>query len=62
MAQVALAWVCCPSTSSPAPSSATKPRHLTDAVAALDVHVTAEEIAALEVPYTTQDHLMMVTT
>lgn len=30
---------------------ATKPHHLVDAVAALSVRLTAEEIAALEQPY-----------
>jgi aryl-alcohol dehydrogenase-like predicted oxidoreductase len=30
----------------------TKPHHLADAVAALDVTLTADEIAALEDPYT----------
>jgi aryl-alcohol dehydrogenase-like predicted oxidoreductase len=30
---------------------ATKPHHLSDAVAALDVHLTDEEIRALEEPY-----------
>lgn len=56
MAQVALAWllskpvVACPIV------GATKPHHLADAVAALDVDLTDEEIAALEEPYTTQDN------
>ncbi|MBX9244345.1 aldo/keto reductase [Actinotalea ferrariae] len=56
MAQVALAWVlsrpvvACPIV------GATKPHHLADAVAALDLRLTAEEIAALEEPYTTQDN------
>ena len=31
---------------------ATKTRHLTDAVAALDVTLTEDEVAALENPYT----------
>ena len=30
----------------------TKPHHLADAAAALDVHLTAEEIVELEEPYT----------
>jgi aryl-alcohol dehydrogenase-like predicted oxidoreductase len=30
---------------------ATKPEHLQDAVAALDVKLTKEEVAALEAPY-----------
>jgi aryl-alcohol dehydrogenase-like predicted oxidoreductase len=35
---------------------ATKLRHLYDAVAALDVELTAQEIATLEAPYVTQDN------
>jgi aryl-alcohol dehydrogenase-like predicted oxidoreductase len=31
---------------------ATKPHHLKDAVAAIELKLTAEEIAALEEPYT----------
>jgi aryl-alcohol dehydrogenase-like predicted oxidoreductase len=30
---------------------ATEPHHLTEAVAALDIHLTDDEIAALEEPY-----------
>lgn len=52
MAQVALAWVMKhPSVSAPIVGP-TKEHHLADAVAALDVHLTADEIAALEAPYT----------
>ena len=56
MAQIALAWllskpvVACPIV------GATKPRHLDDAVAALDVELTAQEIATLEAPHVTQDN------
>jgi 1-deoxyxylulose-5-phosphate synthase len=56
MAQIALAWilskpvVACPIV------GATKPHHLTDAVAALNVDLTTEEVAVLEEPYTTQDN------
>lgn len=56
MAQIALAWlltkpvVACPIV------GATKPHHLDDAVAALDVTLTDDEIAALERPYTAQDN------
>lgn len=56
MAQVALAWVlskpvvCCPIV------GATRPKHLQDAVAALDVKLTEAETAALEEPYTAQDN------
>jgi aryl-alcohol dehydrogenase-like predicted oxidoreductase len=51
-AQVALAWV----SSHPAVTApivgATKPQHLTDAVASLEIKLTPEEIAQLESPYT----------
>ncbi len=56
MAQVALAWllskpvVACPIV------GATKPHHLADAVAALDVVLSDEEVATLEEPYTAQDN------
>jgi 1-deoxyxylulose-5-phosphate synthase len=52
MAQVALAWVlnnplvCAPII------GATKPHHLPEAVAALDLHLTEEETRSLEEPYT----------
>ena len=52
MAQVALAWVlnnpgvCAPIV------GATKPHHLPEAAAALDVHLTDDEIRTLEEPYT----------
>ena len=50
-AQVALAWVAHkPFVTSPI-IGASKPHHLTDAVAALALHLTPEEIAALEAPY-----------
>jgi aryl-alcohol dehydrogenase-like predicted oxidoreductase len=52
MAQVALAWVLKnPVVTSPI-VGATKPHHLADAVAAVDVHLTDDEIRALEEPYT----------
>jgi 1-deoxyxylulose-5-phosphate synthase len=35
---------------------ATKPKHLDDAVAALDVKLTEDDITALEEPYTAQDN------
>jgi aryl-alcohol dehydrogenase-like predicted oxidoreductase len=51
-AQVALAWV----SSHPAVTApivgATKPQHLADAVASLEIKLTSEEIAQLESPYT----------
>jgi 1-deoxyxylulose-5-phosphate synthase len=52
MAQVALAWVlasrfvCAPIV------GATKPRHLPEAITALDLHLTEDEIQSLEEPYT----------
>ena len=50
-AQVALAWLLSrPAVNAPI-VGATKPHHLTDAVAALSLRLTAEEIAALEAPY-----------
>ncbi len=50
-AQVALAWVLqVPGVTAPI-IGATKPEHLNDAVAALEVKLTHEEIAALEAPY-----------
>jgi len=52
MAQVALAWVMKnPSVVAPIVGP-TKEHHLADAVAALDVHLTEDEVAALEAPYT----------
>ena len=50
-AQVALAWVARnPAVTAPI-VGATKPHHLTDAVAALELELTDEEMAALEAPY-----------
>ncbi|WNM42934.1 aldo/keto reductase [Micromonospora halotolerans] len=50
-AQVALAWVARnPAVTAPI-VGATKPHHLTDAVAALELQLTDEEVAALEAPY-----------
>jgi 1-deoxyxylulose-5-phosphate synthase len=50
-AQVALAWVLQKSEVSAPIVGASKPGQIADAVAALDVRLTAEEIAALEAPY-----------
>jgi 1-deoxyxylulose-5-phosphate synthase len=51
MAQVALAWLLSkPGVTAPI-VGATKPHHLTDAVAALKLRLTPEETAALEAPY-----------
>ena len=52
MAQVALAWVLTNPVVSAPIVGATKPHHLTEAVAALDLQLTPDEIAALEAPYT----------
>jgi aryl-alcohol dehydrogenase-like predicted oxidoreductase len=50
-AQVALAWVIAkPGVTAPV-VGATRPQHLDDAVAALDLRLAPEEIAALEEPY-----------
>ena len=50
-AQLALAWMLSkPAITAPI-VGATKPNHLSDAVAALSVRLTAEELAALEEPY-----------
>ena len=50
-AQVALAWVLAkPAITAPI-IGATKPHHLADAIAALDIRLTVEEIASLEAPY-----------
>jgi 1-deoxyxylulose-5-phosphate synthase len=52
MASIALAWVLRhPSVSAPIVGP-TKEHHLADAVAALDVHLTDDEVEALEAPYT----------
>jgi aryl-alcohol dehydrogenase-like predicted oxidoreductase len=54
MAQVALAWVLAnPGVSAPI-VGATKPHHLPEAVAALDLQLTADEVHAMEEPYTRQ--------
>jgi len=52
MAQVALAWVLRnPAVTSPI-IGATKPHHLSDAVAALELELSEDEVARLEAPYT----------
>ena len=51
MAQVAMAWVLKNPVVDAPIVGATKPHHLDDAVAALDVQLTDDEIAALEKPY-----------
>ena len=54
MAQIALAWLLSKRDVTAPIIGATKPNHLGDAVAALDLVLTAEEIEALEAPYTPQ--------
>jgi aryl-alcohol dehydrogenase-like predicted oxidoreductase len=51
-AQVALAWVAQKDVVTAPIVGASKPGHLNDAVAALSLNLTAEEIASLEEPYT----------
>ncbi|HEY5784829.1 MAG TPA: aldo/keto reductase [Microlunatus sp.] len=51
MAQIALAWVYRNPVVTAPIVGPTKPHHLSDAVAALDVHLTADEVAILESPY-----------
>jgi aryl-alcohol dehydrogenase-like predicted oxidoreductase len=50
-AQVALAWLYSKAVVTAPIVGATKPHHLTDAVAAVDLELTPEEIARLEEPY-----------
>jgi aryl-alcohol dehydrogenase (NADP+) len=51
MAQIALAWMLSkPAVTAPI-IGATKPRHIEDAVAAVDLELTDEEISSLEAPY-----------
>jgi aryl-alcohol dehydrogenase-like predicted oxidoreductase len=52
MAHVALAWVLNNPVVTAPIVGATKEHHLPDAVAALDVHLTDEEIKTMEEPYT----------
>jgi aryl-alcohol dehydrogenase (NADP+) len=51
MVQVALAWVLQKQPVTAPIVGATKPNHISDAVAALDIALTPEEIATLEAPY-----------
>jgi aryl-alcohol dehydrogenase-like predicted oxidoreductase len=55
MAQIAMAWVLNDPVVSAPIIGATKPHHLSDAVAALDVHLTEEESRAVEQPYTPRE-------
>jgi aryl-alcohol dehydrogenase-like predicted oxidoreductase len=54
MAQIALAWVLRNPVVAAPILGATRPHHLTDAVAALDLELTDAEVAELEAPYTPQ--------
>ena len=50
-AQVALAWMLSKPVVTAPIVGATKPHHLDDAIAAVDLELTADEIASLEEPY-----------
>ena len=52
MAQIALAWVSNKSYVSAPIVGATKPRHIEDAIAAVEIALTDDEVAALEAAYT----------
>jgi aryl-alcohol dehydrogenase-like predicted oxidoreductase len=54
MAQIALAWLLTKPIVSAPIVGATKPHHLTDAVAAVDLDLTEDEIRRLEEPYVAQ--------
>jgi 1-deoxyxylulose-5-phosphate synthase len=55
-AQIALAWVAAqPGVNSPI-IGATRPEHVDQAVAALEIHLTSQECAALEAPYLPRPH------
>ena len=54
MAQIGIAWLLSKPVVSAPIVGATKPRHLADAVAALDIKLTEDEIRRLEEPYTAQ--------
>src|SRR5215217_1981503 len=54
MSQVALAWLLSKPVVTAPIAGATKPHHLADAVAALDVKLSDDEIQMLEEPYTPQ--------
>ena len=51
-AQVALAWMLSKPVITAPIVGATKPQHLDDAVAAVELTLTADEVALLEEPYT----------
>ena len=51
MAQIAMAWVLKNPVVTAPIVGPTKPHHLSDAVAALDIDLTDDEVSALEQPY-----------
>jgi 1-deoxyxylulose-5-phosphate synthase len=55
MARVALAWVLRNPVVTAPIVGATKPHHLADAATAIDIHLTDDEIHALEEPYTPRE-------
>jgi aryl-alcohol dehydrogenase-like predicted oxidoreductase len=55
MATVAMAWVLKHPVVDAPIVGATKPQHLTDAVASLELELTEQEIASLEDPYTPRE-------
>jgi aryl-alcohol dehydrogenase-like predicted oxidoreductase len=52
MAQIALAWVLKNPVITAPIVGATKPHHLADAAAAIEIHLTDDEVRILEDPYT----------
>ena len=52
MAQIALAWILSKPVVTAPIIGATKPHHLQDAVAAVSLRLSADEIQSLEEPYT----------
>lgn len=54
MAQIAMAWVLSKPVVAAPIVGATKPHHLNDAAASVDIHLSDDEIRRLEEPYTTQ--------
>ena len=52
-AQVALAWLLAKPVVTAPIVGATKPQHLDDAIAAVDLHLSSEDLALLEDPYVT---------
>ena len=54
MSQIALAWVLRNPVVAAPIVGATKPHHMTDAIAALDVHLADDEVRSLEDPYVPQ--------